>query len=119
MKTAIIVLVSCVFFYFLVIRLLFPLIMSFMGKIYLRKKLFHSGNMQKTEILEKFHEITENKYNDKQAIDYFMKEKGLQFLLVTPNAPLILKYYLSNSTKVNLTFFEKVKFHEFVIKYKH
>ena len=119
MKILLIFIISCLAIFFLVKKWLFPLIMSMMGKNYLYKKLFFQGESQKQDVLEKFHDITENKFTDSQVIDFFMKEKGLQLLSVTPGIPLMVKYYLSNHPKITLSYFEKVKFHEIFIDYQY
>ena len=118
MKIKVIIIISCLALYFLVKRWVFPLIMSMLGKKYLYKKLFFKGETQKQEVLEKFHNITGHKFTDAQAIDFFMKEKGLQLLSVTPGSPLKVKYYLANDTKISLSYFEKVKFHETFIEHE-
>ena len=119
MKIKVIIIISCLGLYFIVKKWLFPLIMSIMGKNYLYKKLFFKGESQREEVLEKFHKITGNKFTDSQAIDFFMKEKGLQLLSITPGTPLKVKYYLANDTKISLSYFEKVKFHETFIEYQY
>jgi len=114
---SIIIVVCIVVICLLLIKIFYPYFMRKRGKRYLYKKLFYQKEEQKNEVIRKFHEITGNRYTDNQAIDFFMKEKGLQLLSVTPGAPLILKYYLSNTPKALLTYFEKVKFHEAFINY--
>ena len=88
------------------------------AKVYLNNSLFPLGEVQKKTIIRVFHKITANKYTDKQAIDYFVKEKGLQFMSVTPGTPLKIKYYLAQPTLVQLTYFERVEFHKAFINYR-
>jgi len=118
MKNTIIVVVSVLILGFIAYKIIFPYVMSFRGRNFLYKKLFFNRETQKNEVVRKFHEITKNRYSDHLAIDYFMKEKGLQLMSITPGTPLILKYYLNNNPKAVLTYFEKVKFHEAFIKYE-
>ncbi|MCL2073850.1 MAG: hypothetical protein FWH18_08015 [Marinilabiliaceae bacterium] len=70
------------------------------------------------EVVDTFHAITANRFSEEEAIDYFMKEKGLQLMSITPGTPLKLKYFLALPTKVELTFFEKVKFNEAFLSYR-
>ena len=87
------------------------------GKVYLDKSFFPLGEVQKKMVIKVFHNITTNKYTDKQAIDYFIKEKGLQFMSINPGTPLKIKYYLARPTLVQLTYFERVEFHKTFINY--
>ena len=88
------------------------------AKDYLNDSLFPLGEVQKKMVIKVFHKITENKYTDKQALDYFIKEKGLQLMSITPGTPLKIKYYLARPTSVQLTYFERVEFHKAFIDYK-
>ena len=112
------ILIIGVVIYYLLKRVIIPLRMIHKGKVHLNKSFFPLGEVQKKTVIRVFHKITENKYTDKQAIDYFIKEKGLQFMSVTPGAPLKIKYYLARPTLVQLTYFERVELHKAFINYQ-
>jgi len=118
MKKLIILIGCIVVLCFLLFKIFYPIVMRVRGKRFLYKKLFFHNEATRNEVLSKFHEITGRRFTNSQAIDFFMKEKGLQLLSVTPGTPLILKYYLSKSPKAVLTYFEKVRFHETFIMYE-
>ena len=114
----ILVVISLGIFYFLLKRVIIPLVMIRKAKSFLYKSLFPLGEVQKKMVIKEFHKITANKYTDNQAIDYFIKEKGLQLMSITPGTPLRIKYYLARPTLVKLTYFERVEFHKTFINYK-
>ena len=113
----ILVVISFGLFYYLLTRVIIPMIMIRKAKSYLYKLLFPLGEVQKKVVIKEFHKITTNKYTDNQAIDYFIKEKGLQLMSITPELPYRIKYYLSRKTSAQLTYFERVEFHKTFINY--
>ena len=88
------------------------------AKVHLNKSLFPLGEIQKKMVIKVFHNITAGKFTDEQAIDFFVKEKGLQLMSITPGTPLKIKYYLARPTSVKLTYFERVEFHKAFINYQ-
>ena len=112
------IVIALIAFYFLLKKVIIPIVMIQKAKTYLHKSLFPHGDIQKNIVIKEFHKITSNKYNDKQAIDFFVKEKGLQLMSITPGTPLRIKYYLARPTLVRLTYFERVEFHKTFINYK-
>ncbi|TLX73889.1 hypothetical protein E9993_13855 [Labilibacter sediminis] len=73
--------------------------------------LFRSKELNKTNVLDIIHELTNNRLSDELVMDYFYKIKGLQVL---NNKPINfwVKMYLTTPTKVKLNYFEQVKFYE-------
>ena len=118
MEIFILIILTLIVLCFVLHRYCYPYCMGLRGKKFLYKKLFLNEDEKRKEVLATFHTITANRFTDKEAIDYFMKEKGLQLMSITPGTPLKLKYYLSFPTKVDLSYFEKVNFNEMFINYR-
>ena len=85
----------------------------------LQNILFPSGNAQKKKVIEAFNAITKNRFSDKEIIDFFVKEKGLQLFSVNPELSSAIQKYIRKDTLINLDYFERVKFHETFINYPH
>jgi len=78
----------------------------------LEKILFISESKQKKHVLQLIHQITNQRITDDQALDYFLKIKGLQTINFNGPIDYWVKKYLLSSTKVKLNYFEQVKFYE-------
>ena len=78
----------------------------------LDRLLFSSGKADKEKVLSTIHEITKNRLTDDQAIDYFLKIKGLQVINLNDPISYWTRKYLMSSTKIRLNYFEQVKFYE-------
>ncbi|MBN2165670.1 MAG: hypothetical protein JW717_05285 [Marinilabiliaceae bacterium] len=78
----------------------------------LDKILFCSEKTDKTLILKTIHEITKNRLTDDEAMDYFLKIKGLQVINLSDPISYWTRKFLMSPTKIRLNYFEQVKFYE-------
>jgi len=83
----------------------------------LEKILFPNGESQKNKVVEVFKKITQRQFTEEEILDFFIKEKGIQFMSINTEFSSSLKKYLMRPTLVELNYFEKVKFHETFINY--
>ena len=83
----------------------------------LEKIIFPHGEYQKIKVIEVFKKITQRKFTEEEIVDFFIKEKGIQFMSINVDFSESLKKYLMRPTLVELNYFEKVKFHETFINY--
>lgn len=79
--------------------------------------LFPGGKEQQAEVMKVFHQITNQRFNDEQILDYFVKIKGLQTLDLAIKTNYWIKKYLLSPTDVKLNYFEQVKFYETFMNY--
>jgi len=79
--------------------------------------LFPGGKEQQAEVMKIFHQLTNQRFNDEQVLDYFVKIKGLQTLDLDIKANFWIKKYLLSPTDVKLNYFEQVKFYETFMNY--
>lgn len=82
------------------------------GKQELDKMFFSSENADKKNVLDTIHEITKQRLTDDQAMDYFLKIKGLQVVNLNDPISYWKRRYLMSPTKIRLNYFEQVKFYE-------
>ena len=118
MATGLVVLVFLIAGYLLVKKFIFPSIIRWRALLFLENILFPHGEVQKDKVVTIFDVITGNRFSREQAINYFIKSKGRQ-LLTSGNEefPFWAKSYLKTRPAIDLTYFEKVKFHETFINY--
>lgn len=79
--------------------------------------LFPKGMAQKQQVVEAIHEITHNRLNDQEALDYFLKIKGLQVINLHDPINYWTRKYLMSPTKTKLNYFEQVRFYEQFLNY--
>jgi hypothetical protein len=89
------------------------------GERELERILFHQGLMTRGQALQIVHQITNNRFTDEQALDYFFKIKGLQVINLNDPISYWTRKYLLTPTKVKLNYFEQVKFYETFLNYPH
>ena len=102
---------------FIIIKIAVPKINKKRAYKALDKILFPNGNSQKNKVIDAFRKITQRKFTNEEILDFFIKEKGIQFMSIDPDFSSFLKKYLMIPTLVELNYFEKVKFHETFINY--
>jgi hypothetical protein len=82
------------------------------GKESLEKLLFSKGSDCKEHVIQTIMEITSKRINEEDALDYFLKIKGLQVINLTHPVGFWTRKYLLANTRVRLSYFEQVKFYE-------
>ena len=118
MATGVIVLALLIAVFFLVKIFIVPSIIRWRALLFLENILFPHGEGQKDKVFTIFNVITGNRFSREQAINYFIKTKGHQLLtLGNEEFSFWAKLYLNIKPVIDLTYFEKVKFHETFINY--
>ena len=118
MATGVIILVSLIAGFFLVNKFIIPAIIRRRAISFLENILFPQGEGQKDKVISVFNIITGNRFPREKALNYFVKTKGRQlFSLGNEEFSLCAKLYLKTRPAIDLTYFEKVKFHETFINY--
>jgi len=79
--------------------------------------LFPQGNIQKRFVIDSFKKVTNQNFLDKEILDFFMKEKGLQMIYINSEIASNVKKYVKKPTLIDLNYFERVKFHEVFFNY--
>ncbi|PZX11225.1 hypothetical protein LX69_03179 [Breznakibacter xylanolyticus] len=82
------------------------------GKTALEKVLFVRGGVCRNQVIQVIREITLQRLSDEEALDYFLKIKGLQVVGLTGPVGYWMRRYLMTGTRARLTYFEQVKFYE-------
>ncbi len=82
------------------------------GKESLEKMLFSKGAECKDQVISTIMDITSKRINEEDALDYFLKIKGLQVINLTNPVGFWTRKYLLANTHVRLSYFEQVKFYE-------
>lgn len=83
----------------------------------LEHMLFNSGSSQKSNVIESIHKMTNFRLTDEEALDYFLKIKGLQVINLHDPINYWTRKYLMSSTKTKLNYFEQVRFYEAFLNY--
>jgi len=118
MATGIVLLVCFIAGFFFVVKFIVPAIIRRKALLFLEDILFPQGESQKDRVVTVFNVITGNRFSRAEAINYFIKTKGRQFLsLGNEEFSFYAKLYLKTRPAIDLTYFEKVKFHEMFINY--
>jgi len=81
----------------------------------LQPRLFSKG--EKRRILAKFHEITANRFSDRDVLDYYIKVKGTQISKYDNDCSFWVKRYLTIPANIKLNYFEQVRFYEVFMGY--
>ena len=103
---------------FFFMKFILPVIIRWKALAFLEKILFPQGESQKDKVIAVFNVITGNRFSKERAIRYFLKTKGRQLLsLGNIEFSFCAKSYLKTQPSIDLTYFEKVKFHETFINY--
>ncbi|MFT3737573.1 MAG: hypothetical protein QM786_02330 [Breznakibacter sp.] len=79
--------------------------------------LFPKGMAQKQQVIAAIHQITNNRLNNEDALDYFLKIKGLQVINLHDPISYWTRKYLMAPTKTKLNYFEQVHFYEQFLNY--
>jgi hypothetical protein len=79
--------------------------------------LFPSGQEQKKTVITTIHQMTNQRLTDEEALDYFLKIKGLQVINLHDPISYWTRKYLMSSTKTKLNYFEQVRFYEAFLNY--
>ena len=103
--------------FFFIVKFVLPSINKKRAAKALDEILFPNGEPQKNKVIESFKKITKQQFTNEEIIDYFIKEKGMQLMSITPDFSESLKKYLQLPTLVELNYFEMVKFNETFINY--
>lgn len=98
-------------------RIYFPAFTKKKAHASLLDLLFPGGQEQKENVMQVFHQLTNQRFSDDQILDYFIKIKGLQTLDLGVKANFWIKKYLLSPTDVKLNYFEQVKFYETFMNY--
>ena len=118
MDTWIIVSVVLIVGFFIAVKFIIPAIIKWKALKFLEKVLFPQGENQKDKVIAVFNIITDNRFSKEAAVKYFLKTKGRQFLsLGNIEFSYCAKSYIKTQPSIDLTYFEKVKFHETFINY--
>ncbi|MDR2927784.1 MAG: hypothetical protein LBV41_06250 [Cytophagaceae bacterium] len=102
---------------FIIMKIAFPHIKREKANKILEEKLFPNGELQKNKVINAFRKLTTQQFSDEQIIDFFMKEKGLQMILIDEELPVSVAKYVRKPTMIDLNYFERIKFHETFINY--
>ena len=118
MAAGVIILVVLIAGYFVVDKFIIPAFIRKRALSFLENILFPQGESQKDKVITVFNVITGSRFSRENAINYFIKTKGNQlFSLGNEEFPFCAKLYLKTRPAIDLTYFEKVKFHEMFINY--
>ncbi len=79
--------------------------------------LFPGGGPQKAKVIGALNELTNERFNDTEILEYFTKIKGLQITSLSQRANFWTKRYLFSPTAIRLNYFEQVKFYELFLNY--
>lgn len=79
--------------------------------------LFPHGGHQKEQTLKKLDSLTHHRFKREDALDYFLKIKGLQTINLNDPVDFWTRHYLLQPTRIRLNYFEQVKFYETFLNY--
>jgi hypothetical protein len=79
--------------------------------------LFTTGQGQRENVIASIHKMTNHRLTDDEALDYFLKIKGLQVINLHDPINYWTRKYLMSSTKTKLNYFEQVRFYEAFLNY--
>lgn len=97
---------------FFILRRVFPALVRKKAIMLLDVILFPNGSSQKQEVINKFRQITNHRFNTDELLDYYYKIKGIRTLGGTCRWSFTLKKYLFIPTNIKLTYFEQCRFYE-------
>lgn len=83
----------------------------------LERILFPAGHTQRSTVIDAIHRMTNQRLSDDEALDYFLKIKGLQVINLHDPIDYWTRKYLMASTKTKLNYFEQVRFYEEFLNY--
>ncbi len=102
-------LLPCVVFFF---RRIIPALMRRKATMLLDVILFPDGSSQRQEVIIKFRQITNHRFNTDELLEYYYKIKGIRTLGGSCRWSFTLKKYLFTPTNIKLTYFEQCRFYD-------